>query len=297
MPTSISTEDSTDKIKNIKLLSTEVKDIISQKPSWLVRNGMLLFLLIIVVLVSTTFLINYPDVVNTNATLLTINTPKEIKVKTDGKLIKLFAKENQYVAQNDILGYIESNAAHNEIISLSKLLDTLHAITENNIAILPQYIGNVYSNLGELQQPYQVFKQSFSLFTQYISTGYFIKKKSMLITDIGYLKQLQNNLSNQKSLQMEDLSLADKNFNASSTLNEDKVIADVEFRNEKSKLISKKLSIPQINASIISNESSIHEKQKEIAQLENEIAQQKGIFIQALNTFQAQINEWKKNIY
>ncbi len=53
------------------------------------------------------------------------------------------------------------------------------------------------------------------------------------------------------------------------------------------------MTIPQINSSLISNESSKHEKEKEIAQLENDIAQQKGVFAQAINTLKAQIDDWK----
>ncbi len=45
----------------------------------------------------------------------------------------------------------------------------------------------------------------------------------------------------------------------------------MEYRNEKSKLIAKQLSLPQINASIVSNESQQNEKRKEIAELENQI--------------------------
>ncbi len=107
-------------------------------------------------------------------------------------------------------------------------------------------------------------------------------------------KRLHNNLNEQKSFHEQDLSLSQKNFEANKSLNNDKVIADVEFRNESSKLIGKKLSLPQITSLIISNETQQNEKQKEIAELENTIAQQKTIFTQALNTFKSQVEDWKK---
>jgi HlyD family secretion protein len=52
--------------------------------------------------------------------------------------------------------------------------------------------------------------------------------------------------------------------------------------------------MPQISSSIISNESLQNEKQKEIAELENQIQQQKSLFVQALNTFKSQVEDWKK---
>ena len=68
----------------------------------------------------------------------------------------------------------------------------------------------------------------------------------------------------------------------------------MDYRNETSKLISKKLTLPQISSAIISNEAQQNEKLKEIAELENTITQQTSIFNQALNTFKSQINEWKQ---
>ena len=87
---------------DIKLLSTEVQEIISNKPNWILRNGITLFFLIITCLVSLTFFISYPDIVNGKAKLTSINAPKEVKTKTEGKLIKLFATEGKQVKQNEI---------------------------------------------------------------------------------------------------------------------------------------------------------------------------------------------------
>lgn len=54
------------------------------------------------------------------------------------------------------------------------------------------------------------------------------------------------------------------------------------------------MSLPQMQYSIINNESSQNEKLKEIAKLENQILQQKNLFTQAVNTLISQIEEWKK---
>jgi exoribonuclease R len=122
--------------------------------------------------------------------------------------------------------------------------------------------------------------QSFHTFEQYLSSGYFLQKKKMMKNDIGYLQHLKSNLLKQRSLQEEDLGLAKQTLQANSTLNDDKVIAPFEYRNEKSKYISKSLVIPQSDAAIIGNESAQHEKQKEI-------------FRQAVNNMKARLDEWK----
>ena len=278
----------------IRILSREVQEVISHKPNWIVRNGVSFFLIIIVILIASTFIISYPDIVNAKARFTSINAPKEVRTKSEGKLVKLFAIEGQMVKQNELLGFVESRANHQEVMSVSQWVNTSQDLLESgSLEFLSKNTNLSYHSLGELQQAFQKFMGDYNLFRQYLSEGYFFRKKKMLVADISYFKQLHSNLLQQKAIQQEDLGLAQQTLDANKTLDEDKVISPLDYRNEKSRYIGKALGIPQITAAIIANESSQHEKQKEIAQLENEIAQQRGIFTQALYTLKAQVEEWK----
>lgn len=284
----------TETTDEIVLLSDEVQEIISNKPSWIIRNGITVFFILILCIVCSTFFISYPDTILAEGKLTTINAPKVIQTRTDGRIVMLKAVEGEKVKQKDILGYMESTANPTEIISLSQSMDSLQLSIENdNAEIISSYFLTPYKDLGEVQQAYQTFTQAFILFKQYLINGFYNKKKKMLQYDMVYLQKLHNNLVEQKKLTEEDVSLAKETFTANQSLKNDKIISAFDYRNEKSKYIAKELSIPQIASAIISNESSIHEKQKEVLQLENEIAQQKWIFIQAVNTLKAQLSEWK----
>ncbi len=276
------------------LRSTEVNEIISNKPGFVVRWGVSVFFLILLLLIFITYFIQYPDVVAAKAKLTSINAPKEVITKTQGKLVKLLVKEEQLVQQNDLLGFMESRANADEVIMLSTITDTLQNLLQGNQAEkIPPCLAHPFQNLGEVQQAYQSFIQAFILFNQYLSSGYYLKKKTMLQNDLVYLQKLHSILLQQKNMQLQDVGLAKETFNANQSLKDDKVISALDYRNEKSKYIGKALSIPQITSAIISNESNQHEKQKEILQLENDVAQQKGIFTQALNTLKAQLEDWK----
>lgn len=276
------------------LRSAEVNEIISHKPGFLIQWGITIFFLLLLLIITSTFFIHYPDTVTVRAKLNSINAPKEVKTKTSGKLVKLNAIEGKFVYQGQLLGFIESQANHYEVISLFQTIDSMQVLmnTSKSEDIL-KFPLQSYKNIGEVQQAYQTFMQGFILFRQYLATGYYIRKKAMLLNDMVFLQRLHANLIQQKEMQQADLDLETETFDANTTLKDQKVISAFDYRIEKSKYISKSLTIPQINSSIINNESIRHEKQKEILGLENEIAQQKGIFVQALNTLKAQLNEWK----
>ncbi|HMJ48545.1 MAG TPA: HlyD family efflux transporter periplasmic adaptor subunit [Ferruginibacter sp.] len=279
---------------NQLLRSSEVSEIISHKPGFLIRWGITIFFVLLLLIVASTFFIHYPDIVSAKAKLTSTNAPKEVKTKTAGKIVKLNATEGKFVRQGELLGFMESQANHYEVIMLSQTIDSLQVLINHNLAeAVPKYLLKSYQNMGEVQPSYQSFMQGFILFKQYLSAGYYLKKKAMLQADLIYLRRLHANFLQQKEMQQEDLGLAKETFDANSILKNEKVISPLDFRNEKSKYISKEMNIPQITSSIISNESDQHEKQKEILQLENEIAQQKNIFSQALNTLKSQLDEWK----
>ncbi|MEP7256236.1 MAG: HlyD family efflux transporter periplasmic adaptor subunit, partial [Ferruginibacter sp.] len=219
----------------------------------------------------------------------------------EGKLIKLNAVEGRFVQQGQLLGFMESRADHELMIGFSKVIDSVRLLLiSNKTEEAINYFTSFTSPSspfpppsGEIEGAVSTFIQGFILFKQYLSAGFYLRKKAMLQSDMVYLQRLHANLTEQKEMQQEDLGLAKETFEANATLKDQKVISPLDYRNEKSKYIGKAMSIPQISSAIISNESNQHEKQKEILQLENEIAQQKGIFTQALNTLKAQLDEWK----
>jgi HlyD family secretion protein len=279
---------------NKSLRSEVVQEIISRKPDFTQRWAMLLFLLILLLIFAGTWFIKYPDIVSVKATLISVNAPKEIKTKLDGRLIKLNVKEGQQVQAFEIIGLLESRANHYEVIALSKCIDSGQQLLTNNKPEIAAFMcSKQYLHLGEMQQAFQTFMQAHQLFEQYLSTGFYVQKKTMLQKDMIYLRKLDSNFLKQEVMQKEDLQLSEETFTANEKLKKEKVISAFDYRNEKSKLIGKQLTLPQISSSIINNESEQHSKQKEIAELENQIAQQKNIFNEALNTCKAQLDDWK----
>lgn len=277
----------------------EIDDIISAKPPFLVRWGIFLFFILLSGIGLICWYIQYPDLVTARAKLNSLNAPKQVIARTDGKLTKISVLEGDTVIIGNILGYIESLAHPTSIIKVEKQLDSIDSLIyqgkTNKILSLLETPGNTNSlnDLGELQTAYQIFIQSFIAFKDYLETGFFIKKRIMLDLDMNTLLKQQEILVEQKELLTQDLTISNETYNVNETLAKQKVISTLDLRNEKSKLISKQLSIPQINASIVTNEGQQNEKLKEIAELENHILAQKGIFVQALQTMKSQLVAWK----
>lgn len=275
--------------------SSAVQDIISARPDTWVRWGSVFFLFFLVVTGGIAYFISYPDIISINGRLVSINAPKEIRIKKTGKLIKLFKEEGEHATKDEIIGFIESTASHEEILKLSTLIDTIDRW------LILQQMGQItdltlpdFRNLGEVQPYFQLFAMNYSEFLEYTGDGFFIRKRKMLFDDIVYLQKLNAEFKKQKGYLISDAALMDSTFQAHTILKNENVISAMDYRQEESKLLAKKMTLPQINASIITNESHQHEKRKEIAELENRINEQAEIFRQGLFTLKSRIADWKE---
>ncbi len=275
--------------------SEALTEIVYYKPGFMIRYGTGIFLLVLLLIVLCCWLIRYPDIVAGKAVLTSVNAPKPVVAKTDGKLVMLRMEEDAPVQEGDVMGFIESTASHTQVMALSAYLDTLAMLLQNNRdAELVKQKERNFGNLGELQPFFQTFEQSFTDYSNYIADGFFVKKATLLSADKAYLQQQNALLLAQKKMQQQDLDLAEKTFAMNDTLMKQKVISALEYRNEQSKYLSKQQAIPQLNASIIANENGQNDKDKEIAELRNTAQQQMSIFVQVLNTLKSEVENWKR---
>lgn len=277
----------------------EIDEIISNKPPYIVRWGTVYFFVLLLILGLISWFIKYPDIVIGSAKLNCVNAPQEVIARTGGKLIQIKVKENEKIDSGQVLGYMESIANPQSVMNISNQIDSIiYLINQNRTDEIVEYfpVNNsqkLLNNLGEIQTSYQTFIQSLITFKDFLGSGFFLKKKKMLAIDLQNIQKLHWILINQKSLLQHDLALSNKTFTINKSLAEQKIISAFDFRNEESKLIGKQLSLPQINASIVSNESTQNEKRKEIAELENQIVAKKNVFVQSLQTIKSHVQAWE----
>src|SRR5258708_35471151 len=260
-----------------------VQEIISRQPSFIERWALLLFLLVLLLLFAGTGFIKYPDMIQANATLTAANAPKEILVRQDGKLTTLFVANDSDVKQGGTIGWIESTASHKEVLLLYSLLDSgERLLSRNETERVSALFRNEFLNLGELQASYQQFISSLQQFNDYLVNGYYYKRKRVLFEDLAYLQKMHQSIDMQKQLVQQDFALAQETVDANNSLYNDKVISKQDLRDQKSKLVGKQLSIPQLEAPLFTNENTHTSNEKDIDELDHAISQQNTIYQQAL---------------
>ena len=278
-----------------QLVSDEVQEIISYKPGWVVRKGNMLFLLVLVVLLGLSFVIKYPDVVKASVRITAVNAPKLLATKKEGRLEKLLVKNGQAVKKGQPLAFIQNTGLHEQVMQLHQWIRETEPQAEvGNIETLAARRLPVLTALGEIQSAYQDFQNTLEETMQVLSNGYYQQKKQALLKDIQYQLSLQLNLESQKNIQLQDYALEKIEHDAKQKLAEEKVIAPLEFNQDKSKLLSKQQALEQMTSQLISSNISKHNKSKDLLDLQKFVTDQKQLFRSALLKLKSIVEEWEQ---
>jgi HlyD family secretion protein len=276
--------------------SEEVEEIITAVPPWLLRWGLTVFFMVLVSLVIFSALIKTPDKITGKLRIESVNKPEEIVPLVQAKLSTLFVKENMWVDSGSVLGYLESNAKPIEVLHISRVTDEIQnlAIKKQTESLDTLFLTN-YNHLGELQNSFLAFSESFIQFKTFLANGIYHQKETSIQLQLNDLVLQKKRLYNQLKIYEQDYEIATKEFEAFKKLLAGKVVSPLEFKREESKYLNKSIPIENTQSALLGNTSSQNIKRQELADIASQITAQKTGFLAKLNQFKSEVDNWKRN--
>ncbi|HVW97840.1 MAG TPA: HlyD family efflux transporter periplasmic adaptor subunit [Mucilaginibacter sp.] len=117
----------------LALHSEETEDILKKPPAWIIKWGITMFVVVLSILASLTFIIHYPDLIKTRMVIYAAGSGGPVRAGTSGRLIRLLAGNNQRVKKGDPVAFIEAPLSHEDVLRLSKELDDLKSEISRDI--------------------------------------------------------------------------------------------------------------------------------------------------------------------
>jgi HlyD family secretion protein len=119
-----------DKKNNIQLRSEEIEDILGKVPGWVTRNGIMMLLGVIVLLLAGSFVFKVPDVKRARITVSSLQPPAEIEARAAGKIESLLVSDNEKVPEGKVLAVIENPAQFEDVMGLKSQLHQIELPTD-----------------------------------------------------------------------------------------------------------------------------------------------------------------------
>lgn len=273
--------------------SEDLQEIISKPPSWLLKRGITFIVLTIFMIFGLAFFIRYPEVVPVSMKFNTSSAPKVLTGKVNGNLVKILVKDGMAVDKNTDIAYVESVADHKQVLNL---LDKMKQVRSSTIELadLRDIVTPTELELGELQNSYQNFYLAYLNYVAINKEGIYQKRKNFIQNEVKYINEQNQRIQQSFDLQKRQLVLAEEEYSKYQILAEKKVISQLELQQKEALLLAKRQSIPQIENTIINNQSSRLSKDKEMSEINNQMFEEEKKFYQSLNTFISDAENWKK---
>lgn len=281
-------------LDDIELRSDDIQDILTKTPSWMIRWGNTLFLVLIVLLIALCYFIRYPEIISSTAIITTEIPAQKEYAKTTGLIDSIFVKDNQIVNKNEPLAIIRNTANYNDVVFLKTIIDTI-SINKTSFSFPINQIPILF--LGDIESSYSLFENNYLQYT--------LNKKMKpfdadAIADKNALSELNSrlkNLKSQKALSTKELHFKTKDlkrnkllFNKGVISEKDYELIELEYLYFQRNIQNTEIAISQIKEAISNAQRT--SKSTYISSLREETTLLKNT-IQSFNLLKKSIKDWE----
>jgi hypothetical protein len=132
--------------------SEDLKNIIGKPPNKLVRFGGFTLVIVLILLVTVLYIIQYPEEERGDCVILTDPAPLVIGTASNGTLAEVLVADGEVVAQNKVLAVLESTAKYTSVVKLGSIIDSCFKNLQNN-NFHDLFIPPFLAQIGELSEP------------------------------------------------------------------------------------------------------------------------------------------------
>lgn len=273
----------------------ELQLIFASSPNKFIRNGNGVIFLLLLIILSLSIFIKYPETISGTVSLYISPSSASIVSKSSGRVVLLF-KNGQNIKKNTLIGYINNPASLKDVLYFSRFIDSItNQISKGKDLSAPKL--NATLNLGEVQPYYVSLLNSLNVNSQHKRYNNFQPQKKDIEEQItSNIKLRSKQLANLKVASSE-LVLMEKKFKRDSTLFEKKVISLAEFESSKLSFLPFKRAYESLNQNILSTDGIISSLSYKNKTLDNEngqsLAETQDNLKSAILSAKGQTDLWK----
>lgn len=240
-----------------ELRSEEVQDVLTKVPSWMIRWGTILIFSIILMLLFVSWLIKYPDVVNTEIIITTNIPPEKIVARSSGRIEAILVKNKAIVPKSTTLAIIENTANYKDVFLLKSIIENYNI--NNSKEVFPfALFKNV--QLGEIESAFAVFQKDYQAEQLNKNLRPFEVENKAQLSEKIQLKERLDILQEQKIINENELQLQKNELTRFETLFNKGIISTQEIEIKKLNYLQANksyktllTSISQLKSSLIDN--------------------------------------------
>lgn len=278
-------------LENTNLHSEEVDDILSKIPGKVTRWGALVISVLIILILSSTAFIKYPDIIRSEIIITAINPPVRINAVTDGKIESLFVNDKDSVVSGQYLACIGNAADYHDMIKLKQWLDSVKPFESIFIPVNSDLL------LGDLQDSWNELISVFNEYQNQQNIQYFDKKITSVNQQLIHYNEYLSNVKKQAQSANSELEIFYKQYQRDSLLYRNNVISESALENSRAAYFNKKTSTQNSDSQISQTQLKISECEQGLIDLQLEKSKQSSLFgnriEEKVNKLKSEFSQWE----
>lgn len=281
----------------VELKSEVLNEVLSTPPSWLARSGNTLFFVIILLILSLSYIISYPDELQGEASIFNSRPPIEFHNAMYGKLVNLQVKDQQEVRKNQIIAQFNISVKSKDLDAMKSFLSKVSLTKQLTTIEIPKSIQSI--KIGSLQQNWNNLLVSIHEWNAIHSTKILHNKKTSIQQEIFQRKKLleigrrkTKLIERELALQHQQLKSSQRLY-ANNAISKDEVLKDERaenqlqqsYNNQKEAIIQIEIQLASLGKSLLESD---FDTQQQLKKLESSIYTQ-------VSSLQNQLIDWEKS--
>jgi HlyD family secretion protein len=283
--------------RKIELQSNEVEDMLGRVPGWITRNGIILFMFLLALLIFGSWVFRYPDVKRARIVVTSVNPPANLEARSSGKIVELFVDDNEMVASGDVLAVIENPASYDDVLRLKAGLRFLDTISIEEVQEELPELKN--AKLGAIQADYSIFLKAYRDYMEFRRLDYHQRRIELLRSELERQQEYSRSLSERARIAEEEYNLAQRQSNRDADLYIQSVVSQSDMEKSHSEMLAKRNKWQEIVSMIAENNISVGRIGEQIVDLElkqqEETSRNINTLEESLNNLKAAVAAWEQN--
>lgn len=250
-------------------MSDSARELLGRPPHWLLRSGATVLAVVIVLLLTLSAVISYPDMITSRLTVTGSHSVVEVMARQSGHLQSVKVKEKQMVKQGEVLAVIENPCDAEAFLSLRDQLDKLSSMLLSDAAFVKESFP-AELKLGKLQDAFSDFLASYTRLLTIWSDDHITKTTGLLSAQLESKLSQVKNMKGQQSLMDQELKLAREKYDRMKALFSRGTISAAQLKDHETLLLTQSREHSSVEKSMIEEQILASRLDKEIRDLKHE---------------------------
>jgi len=172
----------------IELHNREVTDMFGDAPNWLIHSGSYILYGVLILFLTGTALISYPDAVRGTVIIDDLANVEWITANSSGQIEKFFVENDSLVEKGDTIVILQNTAQLKDVNRFLRILSNVEKYYDTNNTDLLRTIRYDLV-MGEMSDAYENFTKAVRNCMMYDDYNYYSQRKTFLQKELSILKK------------------------------------------------------------------------------------------------------------